>query len=144
MNFWLQQILIFASVIAGACLFFWLLPIALNSLLNLLEKLFKRISPKTPQRLNQGLDKVGEGFDKVIFVSLNFLLFPFRLLWNLFVTFLLIKAFILWYGFLLGTVVAVILILVFVPRDNWGFVIFGLPLLILPMYTKMWNKETDT
>lgn len=67
----------------------------------------------------------------------NIFWFPFRLLWNLFVTFLIIKAFILWYGFIFGSVVGVILIYIFAPH------LFGLPLLLLPLYGKMWDKETE-
>ena len=64
---------------------------------------------------------------------LNVLLFPFRLLWNLIVTALIITGFVLWFGFIFGSVVAVILILIFAPD------LFLLPLALVPMYTKMWD-----
>ena len=64
---------------------------------------------------------------------LNVLLFPFRILWNLIVTALIITGFVLWFGFIFGSVVAVILILIFAPD------LFLLPLALVPMYTKMWD-----
>jgi len=64
---------------------------------------------------------------------LNVLLFPFRLLWNLIVTALIITGFVLWFGFIFGSVVAVILILIFAPD------LFLLPLALVPIYTKMWD-----
>jgi hypothetical protein len=45
----------------------------------------------------------------------NILLFPFRLLWNIIVTGLIIGGFVLWFGFIFGSVIAVILILIFAP-----------------------------
>jgi len=62
----------------------------------------------------------------------NILLYPFRLLWNIIVTGLLIGGFILWFGFIFGSVVAVILIIIFKPE------LFLLPLVIGVMYTKLW------
>lgn len=63
----------------------------------------------------------------------NVLLFPFRLIWNLLVTVLLVSAFVLWFGFIFGSVIAVVLILIFAPD------LFLLPLVIVSMYTKMWE-----
>jgi hypothetical protein len=60
------------------------------------------------------------------------LLFPFRLLWNILVTCLLISGFVLWFGFIFGSVIAVVLILIFAPQ------LFLLPMAIIPMYTNMW------
>ena len=62
----------------------------------------------------------------------NILLYPFRLLWNIIVTGLIIGGFILWYGFIFGSVVGVILIIIFAPE------LFLLPMAIAVMYTKLW------
>ncbi len=64
----------------------------------------------------------------------NIILFPFRLLWNLIVTGLIVTGFVLWYGFIFGSVLGVILILIFAPD------LFLLPLLLASIYTKMWNE----
>lgn len=45
----------------------------------------------------------------------NIFLFPFRLLWNIIVTSLIIAGFVLWFGFIFGSVIGVILILIFAP-----------------------------
>jgi hypothetical protein len=63
----------------------------------------------------------------------NILLFPFRLLWNIIVTGLIIGGFVLWFGFIFGSVIAVILILIFAPD------LFLLPLALAGMYTKIWD-----
>lgn len=63
----------------------------------------------------------------------NLLLFPFRLIWNLLVTVLLVSAFVFWFGFIFGSVIAVVLILIFAPD------LFLLPLVIVSMYAKMWE-----
>jgi len=65
----------------------------------------------------------------------NILLFPFRLLWNVIVTALLIGGFVLWFGFIFGSVIAVVLILIFAPG------LFLLPLAIGSMYTEIWPEE---
>ena len=64
----------------------------------------------------------------------NILLFPFRLLWNIIVTGLIIGGFVLWFGFIFGSVIAVILILIFAPD------LFLLPLALTGMYTKIWDE----
>jgi hypothetical protein len=64
----------------------------------------------------------------------NILLFPFRLLWNLIVTGLIITGFVFWFGFIFGSVLGVILILIFDPG------LFLLPLVLVPMYTKIWDE----
>ena len=64
----------------------------------------------------------------------NILLFPFRLLWNLIVTGLIITGFVFWLGFIFGSVLGVILILIFDPG------LFLLPLALVPMYTKIWDE----
>ncbi|MFT7043662.1 MAG: hypothetical protein ACJAW7_002424 [Candidatus Azotimanducaceae bacterium] len=65
----------------------------------------------------------------------NLVLLPFRLIWNIIVTGLLIGGFVLWFGFIFGSVIAVILILIFAPD------LFLLPLGIALMYTKNWPDE---
>ena len=64
----------------------------------------------------------------------NLVLLPFRLLWNIVVTILIIGGFVLWFGFIFGSVIAVILILIFAPN------LFLLPLALVPMYTKLWHE----
>lgn len=70
----------------------------------------------------------------VIYMIENILLFPFRLLWNIIVTGLIIGGFVLWFGFIFGSVIAVVLILIFAPS------LFLLPLALAGMYTKIWNE----
>jgi len=65
----------------------------------------------------------------------NIILFPFRLVWNIIVTGLIIGGFVLWFGFIFGSVIAVILILIFAPD------LFLLPLVLAPMYTEMWPEK---
>ncbi len=62
----------------------------------------------------------------------NILLFPFRLLWNIIVSGLIAGGFILWYGFIFGSVVGVILIIIFAPS------LFLLPMVIGVMYIELW------
>ena len=64
----------------------------------------------------------------------NLLLFPFKLLWNIIVTGLIIGGFILWFGFIFGSVIAVILIIIFAPE------LFLLPLVLAGMYTEIWPE----
>jgi len=49
------------------------------------------------------------------------------------VTGLIIGGFVLWFGFIFGSVIAVILILIFAPH------LFLLPLALAGMYTKIWD-----
>lgn len=65
----------------------------------------------------------------------NLILFPFRLFWNITVTALIVGGFVLWFGFIFGSVIAVVLILIF-ARD-----LFLLPLIFVPMYTNLWPPE---
>jgi hypothetical protein len=64
----------------------------------------------------------------------NIVLFPFRLLWNILVTGLLIGGFVLWWGFLFGSVIAVVIVLIFMPE------LFMLPIAIMAMYTPIWPE----
>jgi len=66
---------------------------------------------------------------------INILMLPLRLTWNIIVTALIITGFVLWFGFIFGSVIAVILILIFMPD------LFLLPLALVPMYTKMWDES---
>jgi hypothetical protein len=63
----------------------------------------------------------------------NIILFPFRLTWNIVVTALIIAGFIFWFGFIFGSVLGVIIILIFAPD------LFLLPLALVFMYTKLWS-----
>ena len=65
----------------------------------------------------------------------NFLFFPFRLLWNIIVTGMLVGGFVLWFGFIFGSVIAVVLILIFLPE------LFLLPLALTGIYTSLWPDE---
>jgi hypothetical protein len=62
-------------------------------------------------------------------------LLPFRLLRNIIVTALIVGGFVLWFGFIFGSVIAVVLILIFAPN------LFLLPLLLLPMYVELWPDD---
>ena len=64
----------------------------------------------------------------------NIILCPFRLVWNIIVTGLIITGFILWFGFIFGSVIGVILILIFAPD------LFLLPLVLVFMYTELWPE----
>jgi hypothetical protein len=91
-------------------------------------------SPKWRNKIVSSLEEKSEKIGRRL---KNIFCFPFRLLWNLFVTFLIIKAFIIWYGFIFGSVVGVILIYIFVPH------LFGLPLWLVHWYTGFWKDESD-
>jgi hypothetical protein len=65
----------------------------------------------------------------------NIIFFPFRLVWDIIVTSLIIGGFVLWFGFIFGSVIAVILILIFAPD------LFLLPLALAPMYTAIWPEK---
>lgn len=65
----------------------------------------------------------------------NIFLFPLKLLWNIIVTGLIITGFVLWFGFIFGSVIGVVLILIFAPE------LFLLPLQLMSMYTKIWNED---
>lgn len=67
----------------------------------------------------------------------NLLLLPFRLLWNVVVTALLIGGFVLWFGFIFGSVIAVILIIIFKPD------LFLLPMIVAAMYVELWPRESS-
>jgi hypothetical protein len=64
----------------------------------------------------------------------NIIFFPFRLLWNIVVIGLIIAGFVFWFGFIFGSVLGVILILIFAPN------LFLLPLLLLPLLKKLWDE----
>lgn len=59
----------------------------------------------------------------------NVLLYPFKIVWNALVIALLIWAFIGWWGLIFGSIVAIILLLIFDALD-----LLFLPLAILVMY----------
>jgi hypothetical protein len=63
----------------------------------------------------------------------NLLFLPVRLLWDLVVTGLVIGGFVLWFGFLFGSVVAVVLVLIFAPE------LFLLPLALVALYVPLWG-----
>lgn len=54
--------------------------------------------------------------------------FPFRLLWNIIVVGLIVGGFVLWWGFLFGSVIAVVLVLIFAPD------LFLLPLALASLF----------
>jgi hypothetical protein len=116
-----EFIIFVVSILVGGFIFF-ILPI-------IWVEVPKLVHAKFPQT-ERALEKLGRRLK-------NIFCFPFRLLWNLFVTFLIIKAFIIWYGFIFGSVVGVILIYIFVPH------LFGLPLWLVHWYTGFWKDESD-
>ena len=69
---------------------------------------------------------------------IRILLFPLKLLWFLFVTGLIIGAFVLWWGFLFGSVVAVVLVLIFAPD------LLFLPLEIAILYVPLFSTEKES
>lgn len=71
-----------------------------------------------PQRLAKGIDEAFDSVDRFIYVA------P-RALWNFFLWIVVIWLEIVWIGFLFGSVLGVILVLIFAPH------LFLLPVLIL-------------
>lgn len=71
-----------------------------------------------PQRLAKGINEAFNSVDRFIYVA------P-RALWNFFLWIVVIWLEIVWIGFLLGSVLGVILVLIFAPH------LFLLPVLIL-------------
>jgi hypothetical protein len=61
----------------------------------------------------------------------NIITFPLRLLWDIVVTGLIIGGFVLWWGFIFGSGIAVVLILIFEPD------LFLLPLIIAAFYVPL-------
>ena len=73
--------------------------------------------------------------DKFYVLVENILMLPLRLLWNIFVLALIILAFVLWFGFIFGSVIAVVLILIFMPS------LFLFPMGIAVLFTPVWNNR---
>ena len=65
----------------------------------------------------------------------NTLLYPFRVLWNLLVFIVAITLQVLWVGFLFGSVLGIILLLIFMPGG------FLLPLLLLSFTVETWPES---
>ncbi len=65
----------------------------------------------------------------------NLLIFPFRLLWNIVVIVGTITLTIVWLGFVFGSVVGVILLLIFMPEG------FLLPLVLFNLCVPIWPDE---
>lgn len=63
------------------------------------------------------------------------ILFPFKLIWFLFVTFLIGFAFVAWWGFVFGSVIAAVLMLIFAPE------LFLLPLGISVLYMPLFSDK---
>jgi hypothetical protein len=61
-------------------------------------------------------------------------LFPVRAVWDIVVTGFVIGGFVLWYGFIFGSVVAVVLIVIFAPE------LFLLPLVLGGLYVPLWQE----
>jgi len=64
----------------------------------------------------------------------NILLLPCRLGWNVIVTVLIIIALIVWFAFIFGSVIAVVLILIFAPN------LFLRPLKLARLYVNVWPE----
>ena len=62
---------------------------------------------------------------------------PFRIIWDIIVTGLIVGGFVLWFGFIFGSVVAVVLILAFKPD------LFLLPLMLAVLYVPVWADCRD-
>ncbi len=67
----------------------------------------------------------------------NIFYLPFRVIYDLVITGLLIGAFILWFGLIFGSVIAVVLILIFAPN------LFLLPAIIAEFYIPIWEECSD-
>ena len=65
----------------------------------------------------------------------NIILLPFRVVWNIIVSGLIIGGFILWFGFIFSSVVAVVLIMIFAPE------LFLLPLVLGELYVEIWPEK---
>lgn len=59
------------------------------------------------------------------------ILLPFKILWNLLVLATIIGGFVLWWGFLFGSVLGVVLILIFAPE------LFFLPALLACLFAEL-------
>ncbi len=67
----------------------------------------------------------------------NSILLPFRVVWNVFIIICTVAAFISWIGFIFGSVVGVILLLIFFPTG------FLLPINILVCMVEVWPKNKN-
>ncbi len=65
----------------------------------------------------------------------NLILFPLRALWNLFVIAGTITLEVMWLGFVFGSVVGFVLLLIFMPEG------FLLPLALFGLLTRFWPEE---
>ncbi len=76
--------------------------------------------------------------DTILFTLRNIVLFPFRLLWNLLVAVAIIGFGLAWWGFLFGSGVVFIIVLIFAPS------LFLLPGLLTAFFTPLWPPEPET
>ncbi len=67
----------------------------------------------------------------------NMLLLPFRLAWNIIVLAIVIGLFFVWWPFLFGSVIGVILVLIFAP------VLFFWPVELCAMMVSLWPVTID-
>lgn len=86
-----------------------------------------------PQKLKKNIgERIFVGSEAAICFFSNLLFLPFRLLWNLIVIGGAITLTVLWLGFVFGSVVGVILLLIFMPE---GFLLpMGLIALVIPLW----------
>jgi hypothetical protein len=94
-------------------------------------------SEETPLHRQAG-PSVGERLfdasERVICLCSNILLFPFRLLWNVIVIVGAITLTVMWLGFLFGSVIGVVLLLIFMPGG------FLLPMSLLVLVIPLWKE----
>ena len=70
-------------------------------------------------------------------IIVNIVFFPFILLWDIIVTALIVSAFVAWFGFLFGSVIAVVLVLIFAPD------LFLLPMAIGVLYVPFFEYRGE-
>jgi len=72
--------------------------------------------------------------DTLFCVCGNLILLPIRLIWDLVVVLGVIALLVVWLGFLFGSVIGVVLLLIFLPEA------FFLPLLLLGLVVPLWEE----
>ena len=65
----------------------------------------------------------------------NFLFFPFRLIWNILVIVMAVTLTVMCLGFVFGSVVGVILLIIFMPEG------FLLPMVLIGLLVPLWPED---
>jgi len=83
----------------------------------------------------KGQSKLGNAIGEIDHFLANIIQFPFRLLWNIIVIVGTIWLEVIWIGFIFGSVVGIILLLIFMPEG------FLLPLGLFSFVVKLWPEK---